>query len=116
MSGFSAAWLALREPYDARARDEAVLEAVATAFRDHSAVSVVDLACGTGSTLRALHPHLPARQDWRLVDNDLGLLARASALSRPPTLTVNARPIDLACDLEAALDGPLQLITTSALL
>jgi hypothetical protein len=116
VSGFSAQWLALREPYDAKARDEAVLEAVAANFRDHSAVSVVDLACGTGSTLRALHPHLPARQDWRLVDNDLGLLARASTLGRPPTQTVTARPVDLACDLEAALDGPLQLVTTSALL
>jgi hypothetical protein len=113
---FSAQWLALREPYDTNARDGAVIEAVAEAFRDHSAIAVVDLACGTGSTLRALSPRLPARQDWRLVDNDLGLLARAAALGRPPTLTVNARPVDLACDLEVALDGPLQLVTTSALL
>jgi hypothetical protein len=113
---FSAQWLSLREPFDAKARDAAVIEAVAEAFRDHSAIAVVDLACGTGSTLRALSPRLPARQDWRLVDNDLGLLARAAALGRPPTLTVNARPVDLACDLEVALDGPLQLVTTSALL
>ena len=58
-----------------------------------------------------------ARQDWRLVDNNLSLLARASTLGAgPPTLTVNARPVDLARDLEAAIDGPLQLVTTSALL
>jgi hypothetical protein len=116
MSGFSAQWLALREPYDAKARDGAVLEAIAEAFRDHSAISVVDLACGTGSTFRTLNRRLPARQDWRLVDNDLSLLARAAGLGRPPTLTVTARPVDLACDLEVALDGPLQLVTTSALL
>jgi hypothetical protein len=116
MSGFSAQWLALREPYDLKARDGAVLEAIAEAFRDHSAIAVVDLACGTGATLRALGARLPARQDWRLVDNDLSLLARAAGLGRPPTLSVNARPVDLACDLEAALDGPLQLVTTSALL
>src|SRR5262245_26709535 len=113
---FSAQWLALRESYDAKARAVGVLDAVAAAFAAEPAIAVVDLACGTGSTLRALSPRLPARQDWRLVDNDLGLLARAAALDRPPQLTVNARPVDLACDLEIALDGPLQLVTTSALL
>ena len=77
MSGFSAEWLALREPYDLRARNPAVLDAVAAALKSHSSVRIVDLACGTGSTLRALGPHLPARQNWKLVDNDLGLLARA---------------------------------------
>jgi hypothetical protein len=116
MSGFSAQWLALREPYDAKARAPAVLDAVAAAFRGSPSISVVDLACGTGSTLRALSPRLPARQDWRLVDNDLSLLARAAALGRPPAVTVNARPVDLVRDLEIALDGPIHLITTSALL
>jgi hypothetical protein len=116
MSDFSAQWLALREPYDAKARDAAVLDAVASAFRGEPSVSVVDLACGTGATLRALGPRLPARQSWRLVDNNLSLLAQASALGRPPHLTVNARPVDLAHDLEVALDGPIHLVTTSALL
>jgi SAM-dependent methyltransferase len=116
MSGFSVEWLALREPYDVKARAATVLDAVAGAFHDQPAVSVVDLACGTGATLRALGPRLPARQDWRLVDNDLSLLARAAALGRPPHLTVNVRPVDLAHDLEVALDGPVHLVTTSALL
>jgi len=80
MSGFSAEWLALREPYDGRARNRDVLESVvAAAAEAGNAVGVVDLACGTGSTLRALAPRLPPRQDWRLVDNDLSLLARAAA-------------------------------------
>ena len=56
------------------------------------------------------------RQSWRLVDNDLGLLARAAASTRPPDLIVSARAIDLVRDLEIALDGPIDLITTSALL
>jgi hypothetical protein len=116
MSGFSAQWLALREPYDVKARNAAVFDAVAAAFRDQPSVSVVDLACGTGATFRALGPRLPARQDWRLVDNDLSLLARASALGRPPHVTVSARPVDLARDLEVALDGPVHLVTMSALL
>jgi hypothetical protein len=116
MSGFSAEWLALREPYDLAARNPVVLSAVADAFRDQTSISIVDLACGTGSTLRAICGHLPSRQSWRLVDNDLGLLARASPLERPPNINVVTRPIDLVRDLELALDGPLDLITMSALL
>jgi len=112
---FSAEWLALREPYDLRARNAAVLDAVAAAFAGRPAVAVVDLACGTGSTLRALSSRLPARQDWRLVDNDLSLLARAGEGAKPG-VRVTATPVDLAHDLELALDGPLDLVTTSALL
>ncbi len=53
MSGFSADWLALREPFDLRARSCTVLDAVASYFERRHSVRVVDLACGTGSTLRA---------------------------------------------------------------
>lgn len=113
---FSAEWLALREPYDGRARNAAVLDAVAVAFRDRASVAVVDLACGAGAGLRAIGPSLPAQQSWRLVDNDLGLLARTLALAAPPRLAVQAQAIDLARDLELALDGPVDLITCSALL
>jgi hypothetical protein len=116
MSGFSAQWLALREPHDLRARNAAVLDAVADAFRDQSEVAVVDLACGAGASVRAIGPRLPSRQSWRLVDNDLGLLARTVALAQPPRLSVATRAVDLARDLELALDGPLDLITCSALL
>jgi hypothetical protein len=116
MSGFSAQWLALREPHDLRARNATVLDAVAAAFRDQSAVAVVDLACGAGASLRAIGPRLAARQSWRLVDNDLGLLARTVALAQPPRLSVEAQAVDLARDLELALDGPLDLVTCSALL
>src|SRR5258707_38782 len=116
MSGFSADWLALREPYDLAARNAAVLDTVAAALLDQTSIAVVDLACGTGATLRAVGPHLPPRQTWRLVDNNLSLLAQASTLGRPPHVTVVAKPVDLARDLELALEGPLDLITTSALL
>jgi hypothetical protein len=148
MSGFSADWLTLRERYDVAARNAAVLDAVAHAFADQGSIALVDLACGTGSTLRAIGSHLPPRQAWRLVDNDLSLLARASAAhvpaisalrtrvfdalrwtpvrrqghaplkdsGRPPLVTVVAKPVDLARDLELALEGPLDLVTTSALL
>ncbi len=116
MTGFSADWLALREPYDLRARNPAVLDAVVASLAGNNQIRIVDLACGTGSTMRALAPRFPAAQNWRLADNDLSLLARASGMARPLRVTVTTTPIDLNHDLEAALDGPVDLVTTSALL
>jgi hypothetical protein len=113
---FSASWLSLREPYDRRARNGAVLDAVSAWAAGRRSVAVVDLACGLGSTLRATTERLPVRQSWRMADNDLSLLARVGGLGRAPDLTVTPVPIDLARDLEAALDGPIELVTTSALL
>jgi len=111
MSGFSAAWLALREPHDKRARNADVLDAVVTAFASHISLNVADIGCGTGSTYRTLSPRLPSGQRWRLYDNDLSLLARAAGPANVTTV-----PLDLAHDLEAALDGPVDFVTTSALL
>jgi len=115
MSSFAAEWLALREPYDVRARNPSILDAVAASLAGHPSVMIADLACGTGSTLRALSPLLAGQQNWRLVDNDLGLLARASSNTRAG-VNVLPMPLDLNRDLEAALDGPVDLVTASALL
>jgi SAM-dependent methyltransferase len=116
MSGFSADWLALREPYDVNARNADVLDAVIAALAGNNQARIVDLACGTGSTVRTLAPYFSSGQNWRLVDNDLSLLARASASLKPKGMTVTTTPVDLNHDLEAALDGPVDLVTTSALL
>jgi trans-aconitate methyltransferase len=116
MSSFSLDWLRLREPYDARARNVAVLDTVASAVAGHPSIALVDLACGAGATLRAIASRLPPRQDWRLVDNDLSLLARAAPSVPVAGQNATAIPIDIACDLEAALDGPLDLVVTSAFL
>lgn len=115
MSGFSAQWLALREPYDARARNRDVLFALQSAFGRASSVAVVDLGCGTGATLRAISRYLPACQSWRLVDHDVALLAAATP-RLSAAITVATVAIDLAHDLDQALgDGP-DLVTMSALL
>lgn len=113
MSGFSVEWLALREPYDRAARNPVVLDALQAAFVDAGEVVVTDLGCGTGATLRAIAPRLPARQRWRLVDNDAALLAKARRAAPPGSETVTA---DLAHDLEAVLGEASDLVTTSALL
>ena len=114
MSGFSAQWLAMREPYDRAARNGAVLDALAEAFADTSAVTVTDFGCGTGSTMRAISPRLSARQSWRLIDNDQALL-EAAGEAAPALASVTTVAIDLAGDIEQAF-GACDLVATSALL
>ena len=116
MSGFSTDWLTLREPYDLRARSREVIAAVAASVAALPSVHIADLACGTGATVRALAGHLPSRQIWRLADNDLGLLGRANAMALADNVKVTAVPLDLNRDLEAALDGAIDLVTASAFL
>jgi hypothetical protein len=116
MTSFSADWLALREPYDARARNSAVLDAVVASAKAYLSMRIVDLAAGIGSTLRALAPHLTAQQVWRLVDNNLDLLAHARKLTRFGMPTVEACALDLNCGLQDALSGPIDLVTAFALL
>src|SRR5271163_3672730 len=115
MSRFSADWLALREVYDARARNPAVLEALATSVIGRGSMSMVDLACGSGATLRAVSSRLPGRQRWRLVDNDIDLLVRVSS-AQTAGKNVTTCHGDLASGLELALSEPIDLVTTSALL
>lgn len=116
MTAFSADWLAMREPYDRRARNRDVLAEVKAAFTHLPSLNIVDLACGTGGTQRAIANELPRPQHWKLVDNDLSLLARAGGATVPAGCTIRTIPIDLVRDLEAALDGACDLATCSALL
>lgn len=113
MSGFSADWLALREPADRAARSR-LLIAELVAHLDGRIPRVADLGCGTGATLRALGQYLPDATEWRLVDADRALLDVARSRI-PPDQSVAFRRLDLAADLEEALAGPLDLVTGSAL-
>lgn len=108
--GFSADWLALRDPADRAARDDALARRAARAAGP--APLVVDLGCGTGATWRALAPHLPGTARWRLVDNDPALLSLASAAAGDRAETLQA---DLS-DLAALPLGDATLVTASALL
>jgi hypothetical protein len=112
VSGFTADWLALREPADAAARSESLIS-----FIDRSPDQpaprrgrLLDLGGGTGSNIRYLSSRLPTPQDWTLVDNDPALLALA-----PADVTTRA------LDLNAAVRDPdlfrgCSLVTASALL
>src|SRR4051812_49734447 len=77
MSGFSAEWLALREPADHHARNRALVAELRSVFAGRDTAAIIDLGCGTGSNLRALAASLPRRQSWRLVDRDPALLGAA---------------------------------------
>jgi hypothetical protein len=116
MSRFTADWLALRERYDLAARNPDVLAAAAASFKSRASVHIVDFACGSGSTARALHAHLPARQHWDLVDNDPDLLAVAANANLREDITLNAVPLDLSRNFEAPLENSIDLIAISALL
>ncbi len=108
--GFSADWLALREPADRAARDDHLLRQAARLAGDNPVI--LDLGCGTGATARALSGTLPDTAQWRLLDNDPILLDKASAEigTSAETYLVNL------ADVEALpLDG-VTLVTASALL
>jgi hypothetical protein len=82
MSGFSAAWLGLREPADHSARSvdlsKAVVNYLGRAITDISCrrpLRIVDLATGTGSNPRFLARFLPAWQEWTVLDADAALLS-----------------------------------------
>lgn len=109
--GFSATWLSLREPADRAARDAGLLSAAAKAAG--SAPVIVDLGCGTGSTIRALTNHLQQSAVWRLVDNDpvlLKLATKWTSADRVATHQIDLRDVN-ALPLEGA-----RLVTASALL
>ncbi len=112
MSGFSAEWLALREPADVAARSVAVTQAVLSSLAGRTPLRVVDLGCGTGSNVRFLSSHLATRPDWRLVDHDEALLSVArAAFGRD----IETRVADLRV-LDPSLVEARDLVTASALL
>ncbi|MDQ0315994.1 methyltransferase domain-containing protein [Amorphus orientalis] len=111
---FPSEWLKLREPADLQARNRVVVAHLAADLSGRDGLHAVDLGAGTGSTVRALSPHLPQRMRWTLADNDPALLAEASW--RLPEEQVETRRVDLDRDLEAVFDPVPDLVTCSALL
>lgn len=88
MTGFSAQWLALREPVDHKSRNLKLRQAMVQHFESlHPTLGkskiqpfkIIDLGCGSGSNLRALAEVLPQYQHWSLIDYDPELLKAAKA-------------------------------------
>ncbi|HMN80224.1 MAG TPA: class I SAM-dependent methyltransferase [Burkholderiaceae bacterium] len=134
-TAFSGEWLALREPFDSRARAATPVERSSTEI-----TRLVDLGCGTGANLRHLAPRLGGRQHWHLIDHDPLLLAQVaprlqrwarrrgwrftdSAASAPMAVSgdgfdarITLRRLDLAADPAGISLAGVQWVTTSALL
>ena len=108
MTGFSTDWLALREPFDRAARAEAAAAldwpALAARLRRDATpgtpLTIVDLGCGTGASLREVALRLGGRQHWRLFDHDDALLAAV-----PGALAAWARAEGLQCAADGAVTG-----------
>jgi SAM-dependent methyltransferase len=117
LSGFDAAWLALREPADQRARDRALvapLGAWLAARVNAGSAHIIDLGCGSGANRRFLAPLLPVRQRWTCVDDDAALLRMATAEVHDGHASEGLL-LDLA-RIEALPTRRALLITASALL
>jgi hypothetical protein len=107
LTSFPTAWLDLREPADDAARHPGLRSAAASLVGTGGLV--VDLGCGTGSTVRALQPHLASSVRWRLVDHDAAVLREAGRRTGAETVL---------CELareEPPIEGAA-LVTASALL
>jgi len=138
MTGFSAQWLAMREPVDHRSRDVSLQNKVSSHFeqRRFSAAQpmrIMDLGCGTGSNLRALADELPDHQHWTLIDYDLELLQAAKAeltrwsnaettdglsplniLHQTKHIKIEFLQEDLAVNIERVLETDCDLVTAAA--
>lgn len=116
MSGFSADWLALRQPLDLAARNLDVEAAFFAALPDRD-LKILDLASGAGSTVAALSGREMPPIHWTLTDYDPDLLAIAVKRQydmRPASLTT--RQVDLAANLGQLPWSQTDAVTTSAFL
>ncbi|HEV2570656.1 MAG TPA: class I SAM-dependent methyltransferase [Beijerinckiaceae bacterium] len=132
MNGFSAEWLALREPIDHRSINEELRAELLAWVGQRAHVRIADLGSGSGSNLRGLAPLLPKSQHWRLMDHDEALLDHAnlaitawadefagdddriSVRIKDKKLTLDFVQADLAEEPAAVFDEPLDLVTASA--
>ncbi len=120
MSGFTAQWLALREPADHAAVNPILRARLREHFCTYEHIAVVDLGCGTGSNLASLHRDLPRRQNWLLVDHDPELLAHArnragEMYGRHHQISVATKSADLADGAIEKLIAGADLVTAAAL-
>ena len=116
----SGGWLALREPADAAARAQDLVEELGRHLPATGRRVIHDLGCGTGAMGRWLAPLLPGPQRWVAHDRDEDLLEVAAADLPGPaadgaTVSVQAKPTDIT-RLHPGELADATLITASGLL
>lgn len=119
----STAWLALRGPADARARDAggaglaadlaAFLAARVGARGPGASARLLDVGAGTGAGAVWLRPRLPMPQSWRLLDHDRALLDAALPVRDGWARAMRA---DLAETRRVLAAEPADALTCQALL
>lgn len=115
MSGFSADWLALREPADAAARSRPLTIAAGQALaRSPAPIAALDLGTGSGSNVRYLSRYLRSDCEWLLVDDDQRLLQTLP--SRLPGVSFQTMRADLAALAASGVLAGRRFVTASALL
>ncbi len=107
-------WLGVREPADAAARSDELVELLRPHLGANGPLVIHDLGGGSGSMGRWLAPWLPHPQHWVVHDRDEDLLARAVA-DPPAGVTVEARRSDITRLPPGELEGA-SLVVGSALL
>ena len=121
MGEFTAEWLALREPADARARSARLASLVVDRLAHVDELHILDLATGTGANVRYLAEYLSGRPQWLLVDSDRALLAEAM-VRMGSRGRMETRSVDLAFAFDTApgdigdICAGRDLVTASALL
>lgn len=126
-SHFAADWLALREPVDAEARSQYLVDLAARwlmterpAARRYP-MEFVDLGCGRGSNVCFLAPRWYGPQYWQLMDHDRVLLQQARQRCHTlrdrdgQAVRVALRPCSLT-ELPSRWPAQADLISASALL
>ncbi|MEM6617183.1 MAG: class I SAM-dependent methyltransferase [Pseudomonadota bacterium] len=116
MSGFSADWLTLREPYDHAARDKVLVKRFAKILSglDKTDLRILDLASGTGSTVRAIASQISTDHFWTLTDFDEALLKEAASAAASHA-NVECKKTDLSATDALSLES-YSAVTTSAFL
>jgi hypothetical protein len=109
----SVGWLALREPADAAARAQDLVDELRARLPPTGRLVIHDLGCGTGAMGRWLAPLLPGPQHWVLHDRDHELLDAATVDG--VAVTSETRQSDINRLRPGELAGAA-LITASALL
>ena len=111
MAGFSAEWLALREPVDHAARSLDLARALLATLPGDRPLRVLDLGAGSGSNLRYLLDAGTRRADFLLIDHDPALLALV-----PKAPWIETRCMDLATLADPTIFDGREVVTASALL
>ena len=77
VESFDGDWLALREPFDAMARNQEIARALMAHLDEKGRPRFLDLGAGTGSLTRWLGHFVGRAHAWMLADADAALMARA---------------------------------------